>query len=225
MEHPLRSTRQSTKIVDSHVFEKLRHVIQNTDKPSWLASVPHSFGAASAGTPKADEWRSVFTVYLPITLILLFGRPESSKQQREILDHTMLLVCAVLLACKRAVTSRRMERYREHLRAYVHQLPSLYPDLNCESIHHMAFHIYDFLKLFGPVHSWWTFPFERLIGQLQHLPSNHHFGGFLAVPVACKMANTAHRPAGADPPSGVSARCKLAKMALSPRLPDYHPSM
>ena len=176
MQHPLKSTGEATKIVDSDVLKKLRHVIQNTDKPSWMAPVPHNFGAAAAGTPKADEWRSVFTIYLPITLILLFGQLDSSKQQRDVLDHTMLLVCAVLLACKRTMTSRRIERYRENLRAYIRLLPLLYPDLSCESIHHMAFHIYDFLKLFGPVHSWWTFPFERLIGQLQRVPTNHRFG-------------------------------------------------
>ena len=40
----------------------------------------------------------------------------------------------------------------------------------------MVLHIYDFLRLFGPVHSWWCFPFEWLIGQLQWLPTNHRFG-------------------------------------------------
>ncbi|KAG2065456.1 hypothetical protein BDR04DRAFT_1121828 [Suillus decipiens] len=41
---------------------------------------------------------------------------------------------------------------------------------------HMALHIWDYLQLFGPVWSWWCFPYERLISQLQHLPSNHIFG-------------------------------------------------
>ncbi|KAI9464872.1 hypothetical protein HD554DRAFT_2026214, partial [Boletus coccyginus] len=42
--------------------------------------------------------------------------------------------------------------------------------------HHASFHIYDYLVLFGPVHSWWTFPFEQLIGVLQRLPNNHKSG-------------------------------------------------
>ncbi|KAE9391973.1 hypothetical protein BT96DRAFT_831255 [Gymnopus androsaceus JB14] len=41
----------------------------------------------------------------------------------------------------------------------------------------MASHIYDFLKLFGPVISWWCFPFERLIGALQKVNTNDHVGG------------------------------------------------
>jgi hypothetical protein len=40
----------------------------------------------------------------------------------------------------------------------------------------MALHVWDYLQLFGPVRSWWCFPYERLIGQLQRLPSNHIFG-------------------------------------------------
>ena len=41
---------------------------------------------------------------------------------------------------------------------------------------HMAIHVYDFLCLFEPVWSWWSFLFECLVGQLQHLPHNHKFG-------------------------------------------------
>ncbi|KAJ7615265.1 hypothetical protein DFH06DRAFT_1008694 [Mycena polygramma] len=43
----------------------------------------------------------------------------------------------------------------------------------------MAFHIYDFLILFGPVISWWTFPFERVIGFLERINTNSHIGGEL----------------------------------------------
>ena len=39
--------------------------------------------------------------------------------------------------------------------------------------------MYDFLKLFGPVHSWWAFSLEQLISQLQYIPTNHKFGTFL----------------------------------------------
>ena len=34
--------------------------------PSWLQSVPRKFGDKSSGTLKADEWRTMATVYLPI---------------------------------------------------------------------------------------------------------------------------------------------------------------
>lgn len=177
LQRPRKSDTSSMKITTPEVFNTFHHIIEHAVVPSWVGSVPHNFGAAAAGTPKADEWRTVFTIYLPITLILLFSyRSPGNAQLQQVLDNTMQLVCAVLLACKRTTTPHRMHRYREYLQRYISQLHVLFPDLECESIHHMAFHIYDFLKLFGPVHSWWCFPFERLIGQLQRLPTNHRFG-------------------------------------------------
>ncbi|KAF8234607.1 hypothetical protein L208DRAFT_1260918, partial [Tricholoma matsutake] len=44
---------------------------------------------------------------------------------------------------------------------------------------HASLHLYDFLLLFGPVISWWCFPFERLIGTLQKIKTNHYIGGAL----------------------------------------------
>ncbi|KAJ6590759.1 hypothetical protein B0H10DRAFT_2233565 [Mycena sp. CBHHK59/15] len=42
---------------------------------------------------------------------------------------------------------------------------------------HIVFHLYDFIKLWGPVISWWAFPVERLIGLLQKIESNGRVGG------------------------------------------------
>lgn len=92
------------------------------------------------------------------------------------LDHTMSLVCALIIACKRVTTNDRASSYRAHITKYIGQLQVVYPALNYRSNHHVSFHIYDFLLLFGPIHSWWTYPFERLIGILQRLPHNHRFG-------------------------------------------------
>ena len=88
----------------------------------------------------------------------------------------MLLVAAVSLACRRAISKTRADEYLQNLTKYIEALKVLYPNLPYVPNHHAAFHIYDFLLLFGPVRSWWCFPFERLIGHLQRLPSNHKFG-------------------------------------------------
>ncbi|KZT11807.1 uncharacterized protein LAESUDRAFT_615925, partial [Laetiporus sulphureus 93-53] len=154
------------------VLDRLRHVIQHAETPSWVSSVPYNFGAAAAGMPKVDKWCTVFTIHLPITFILLLGlgslcaSDDNTSALSQILDHTMQLVCAVLLACKHATTLSHIQHYQQYMQNYVSQLSTLFPNLEHESIHHMAFHISDFLKLFGPVHSWWCFPFERLIGKL-----------------------------------------------------------
>ncbi|KAK0215270.1 hypothetical protein EDD85DRAFT_782573, partial [Armillaria nabsnona] len=42
---------------------------------------------------------------------------------------------------------------------------------------HASFHIYNFLLLFRPVRSWWSFPFKCLIGLLQKINTTSHIGG------------------------------------------------
>ena len=93
-----------------------------------------------------------------------------------ILDHTMDLVSAVHLACAQTMSSERAKEYRLFIASYVGNLKRIYPTFNLRPNHHASFHIYDYLVLFGPIHSWWSFPFERLIGILQRLPNNHKSG-------------------------------------------------
>lgn len=163
-------------------MQQIRHVIAHTTKPSWINSVPSNFGEAAAGSLKADEWRTMGTIYLPLALIGLWGEgtvqksSERAEKLRAILDHTMTLVSAVILVCKRTVNDERRDAYVDYIARYNQGLTELHPQFDHKPNNHAAFHIYDFLKLFGPVHSWWTFPFERLIGQLQRMPSNHKFG-------------------------------------------------
>ena len=52
---------------------RIREVIRDTNTPSWLENVPHNFGDVSAGNLKADEWRTMCTVYLLIILVSLWG--------------------------------------------------------------------------------------------------------------------------------------------------------
>ncbi|KAG2366135.1 hypothetical protein BDR07DRAFT_1225513, partial [Suillus spraguei] len=156
--------------------------IHDTTTPTWLGSVPKNFGEASAGMIKADERRSLITIYLPIALVSLWGAGTSHSSDEltvhliTILDHTMELVCAVYLACARTMTARRAQAYRSHIAAYVGQLQKIHPTFSLRLNHHASFHIYDYLLLFWPAHLWWCFSFEHLIKIIQHLPVNHKFG-------------------------------------------------
>ncbi|KAF8960563.1 hypothetical protein BDZ97DRAFT_1589642, partial [Flammula alnicola] len=164
------------------VMARIRKVICHCDTPAWVPSVPPAFETAAAGSLKADEWRTMATIYLPIALVSMWGEetshPTLSKASflRDVLDHTMDLVSAVSLACRRIMTESRMSAYLACITSWVAKFPSLHPTITPRPNWHMAIHIYDFLHLFGPVRSWWAFLFERLIGQLQRLPRNNKFG-------------------------------------------------
>ncbi|KAF7335223.1 hypothetical protein MSAN_02355600 [Mycena sanguinolenta] len=67
-------------------------------KPSWMTSVPSQVGGESSdGKLKSDQWRTLGTKYLPITLIRLWHASEN-PQRRELLNLTMDLVSAIILA-------------------------------------------------------------------------------------------------------------------------------
>ncbi|KAF8809397.1 hypothetical protein BYT27DRAFT_7254534 [Phlegmacium glaucopus] len=62
------------------------------------------------------------------------------------------------------------------MQAYFTGLKTLFPEYGFHPNHHLALHLHQYLLLFGPVHAWWTFPFERMIGMLQRIPTNGKIG-------------------------------------------------
>lgn len=62
--------------------------------------------------------------------------------------------------------------YLRHIQSYIDGVKTLFPKYQFLPNHHMALHIYDCLLQFGPAHSWWTYPYERVIGMLQRIPTN-----------------------------------------------------
>ena len=173
-------------------MSRIKQVINETAVPSWLNSVPHNYGDVGAGTIKADEWRNLSTIFFPLALISMWGEgtshpsPEIATRFHRILDHTMTVISAISLACMRTMTLRRSAAYLEYMTQYICDFLILYPDIKPRPNMHMAMHVPHFLHLFGPVRSWWCFPFERLIGQIQRLLSNHKFGDlFFMLLMAC----------------------------------------
>ncbi|KAJ6601490.1 hypothetical protein B0H10DRAFT_1674028, partial [Mycena sp. CBHHK59/15] len=147
--------------------------IANVVKPSWMTSLPSQVGGSySGGKLKSDQWRVLGTTYMPITLIRLWSQSEESSDRREFLELTMDLVSAVLLATSRTTSRNNAQAFEDHMVAYRVRLSALFPDYKCHPNHHMALHIPEFLRWFGPVHGWWTFPFERLNGKLLRISTN-----------------------------------------------------
>ncbi|KAJ7153761.1 hypothetical protein C8R46DRAFT_912426 [Mycena filopes] len=158
-------------------MEELWSDISKTIKPSWVTSMPAQVGgSASGGKLKADQWRVLGTIYMPLTLGRLWTTSDPLSKQREALDLTMHLVSAVILAASRETSTAVATAYHQHMLEYRKGLQTLFPNYECHPNHHMALHITECLLLFGPVHGWWTFPFERVIGSLERIPTNYRPG-------------------------------------------------
>ena len=158
----------------------IKNVIAKTSVPSWVESVPHNFGDCSAGTLKADEWWTLSTIYLPLTLIALWGINVTTTTWAlhlcRVLGHTMLPVSAITITCKCTTSQLCSQMYLQCMVPYISQLVDIHSHATVEPYHHMSMHLPHFFSLFGPTRTLWTYPFEWLIGQIQQLLSNHKLG-------------------------------------------------
>ena len=148
--------------------------------PTWMTSVPSRLGQAGHGKLKADQWRVLGTTHLSASLIRLWGSgpidDERSRRCYDILHVTQSLISAIILATSHIITKSSAEAYLRHMLQYLEGIKRLFPDYRLVPNQHLALHIHQYLLLFGPVHSWWTFPYERLIGTLQRTPHNGKVG-------------------------------------------------
>lgn len=151
--------------------------------PSWLTSVPFNLGEPRHGKLKAAQWRTLAISYLPVSLVRLWEKEKASSNHKKLLDATMSLISAVIIATSRTTSAAKSDLYLQHMQTYLTSLQELIPDYDFRPNHHMALHLGEYLRLFGPVHAWWTFPFERLIGMLQRIPTNFKNGKFVSTSV------------------------------------------
>ncbi|CAK5282244.1 unnamed protein product [Mycena citricolor] len=142
--------------------------------PSWVSSVPRNYGSAQHGKLKADQWRALAMVYIPVTLIRLWS--GSTLQRQQLLDMTMHLIAAVDLASSRKLIQGNDAKVEDHMLKYRIALHTCFPEYTAHPNHHLALHIPHFLRLFGPVHGWWAYPFERMNGKMLRIKTNYKPG-------------------------------------------------
>ncbi|VDB94355.1 unnamed protein product [Peniophora sp. CBMAI 1063] len=157
------------RILDNEELEAIWPIASRISLPTWLNRGPQYFGKPGIGTIKADSWRTIGTVLLPLVLILLWskGGRRHTHFHAILLDNFLHLVAAVNLATMRSTSNDRRMSYLEHLQKYARGLVHTIPNYPVPANLHLSFHIPEILELFGPVRSWWTFPFERYIGVMR----------------------------------------------------------
>lgn len=161
---------------------QIQQDISATTRPRWQSGPPPKFGTPGAGKLKADQLRSCIEFDIPVSLMklwldaLLEGN-DGNGRQRKLLDSTMLLAIAVRWATSHRTSVKHAYEYTKNMRAYLASLRDLFPDRDLGTNHHNALFIGEMLLRFGPVHGWWMFPFERVIGLLQQVNTNDKIGG------------------------------------------------
>ncbi|KAI7935194.1 hypothetical protein MJO28_016832 [Puccinia striiformis f. sp. tritici] len=164
----------SATIFDSHLLAYVNQRLTRIHIPTSVSRAIPILGSASYGKLKADEWCHLFTIQLPLCLIPLWNGKDEFKQS--LLANFCHLVSMVNIALKRTMSSDRIAKYRLHNRAYLESAVKLFPDSPLAPNHHMSLHIPECLERFGPVRAWWSFPFERFMGQVVKSCHNNRIG-------------------------------------------------
>lgn len=146
---------------------------------SCVTKPPPDFGSPSQGKLKADIWCTICTICLPTTLIRLWGLWKSRDHSQQLVDNFMDLVQAIILASSRMASKQCADLSLFLMQHYQEGILELFPNKHRNKPNlHATLHLPELLLKFGPPHAWWTFPFERLIGHLQQLNTNHKLGAF-----------------------------------------------
>jgi hypothetical protein len=161
-------------ILDSALLLKIREAAKNMIIPTWFTRLPQTFGSASGGSLKADQWRVIATLYAPLVLIQEW--PNNNPASHHWLKMTTDLMTSIYACSSHTVSDESLECYQSHLVSYLTILKTEFPKVHWVPNYHAALHIPDLLKDYGPAYGWWTFPFERLIRELQNVPTNSRMG-------------------------------------------------
>ncbi|KAI0752993.1 hypothetical protein C8Q80DRAFT_1217329 [Daedaleopsis nitida] len=159
------------RILDQATLAQIRADIMATSLPSWIGRVPKNFGSPSHGKLKADQWCTACQVNLLISLVRRWGDSSATPRQKTLLNNFLDLVRAVDLATRRTMDEERAEKFDRYMQSYLTSLTEIFQH-NLVPNHHLSLHLYECLILFGPIHAWWAFPFERYNGIIQNLNTN-----------------------------------------------------
>lgn len=186
--------RQDLGRLNKSEIEILQEDILRTLRPRWYTPPPARMGEKGAGKLKADQWRSYIEFDLPVSLLRLqqvfpqSGDDAHNKRRQELVQATFYLAMAVRWGTSHCTSSEHTQKYLRYMTLYLTAIRDMGHVMKPN--HHAALHIPDFLLRYGPVHGWWMYPFERVIGILQQMNTNNRLGKSLLYSSSIKHSSS-----------------------------------
>ncbi|KAJ3571368.1 hypothetical protein NP233_g3797 [Leucocoprinus birnbaumii] len=89
------------------------------------------------------------------------------------LQNFLHLVNAIKIGSMRTTSLKHSQDYEFHMKKYLETLLELYPGATLSPYQHMALHVGQQLRRFGPTHAWRCFAFERYNHLFQNIDTNN----------------------------------------------------
>ncbi|THU85798.1 hypothetical protein K435DRAFT_684902 [Dendrothele bispora CBS 962.96] len=179
----IRPSLHGNAVLGEDVMKEIYRDMDNIFLPTWMDSAPRDWGSARRGKLKANEWKMLTLVHVPITLIRLWGT-HPVERKRDMLDNFMALAQALRIADFHSLQRQDIFSFNKHITHYLKTLQELY-QASDESIlkphHHALMHMGEDLAFMGPNHARNTMPCERYIHFMQNRNLNNQFGMFYII--------------------------------------------
>ncbi|GBC43661.2 hypothetical protein GLOIN_2v1848891 [Rhizophagus irregularis DAOM 181602=DAOM 197198] len=141
--------------------------MDNIDLPSDIGRIPPKIAIGNDGFSNltADQWKTFIMIY---STSILWDMLDDND--RKILGH-FVRACNLLVA--RFITDDDLKEAQERLKDMAYLIEYTYgPEFITSNIH-LALHIPDCCRDYGPIYSFWLFPFERLNGYIGSYPNSN----------------------------------------------------
>lgn len=134
--------------------------MDHIDLPSDIGRIPPKIAIGNDGFSNltADQWKTFIMIY---STTILWDMLDDND--RKILGY---FVQACYLLVTRLVTEDDLKEAQERLKDMTYLIESVYGPESITSNIHLALHIPDCCRDYGPIYSFWLFPFERLNGYI-----------------------------------------------------------
>jgi hypothetical protein len=159
-------------------LSQIHACLSNTVIPSWIERPPKNLGEKSHGKLKADQWLTLFSVFLPLVLPEIW-LSSPSKLHMDLLDNFHDLITCTKLVCSHSTSPEAADQYLHHYIQYRKSSKSIFPDVSTRPNHHYAMHNADLMKFWGPLIKLSEFSYERHNGLLQKIKTNGHLCMFI----------------------------------------------
>ncbi|KAL5506437.1 hypothetical protein EMCRGX_G008072 [Ephydatia muelleri] len=144
-------------------YQTMQEIIDSTRVPPFLGRIPHKI-ESKVSSLTADQWKNWVLVYsVPILHTIL------TLDDLRCWSH-FVEACSLLL--KPIVTIDDVIKGDEKLTAFCNAYEKLYGKNKCTPNMHLHLHLKDCMLDYGPVHSFWCFPFERYNGVFESFQKN-----------------------------------------------------
>jgi hypothetical protein len=163
----------TTSVFNKEALSKIHECLNDAIVPTWITRPPRNLGDKSHGKLTADQWYTLFTIFLPMVLPELWLASGTDRDSDLLDNFHNLLICTNIIGSY-TISNADADNYLHYYIRYRHTSKILFPTVATRPNHHYAMHNAELMKFWGPLPRLSEFPYEQHNGSLQKIKTNWH---------------------------------------------------